>query len=62
MSMVMLMIAGWAITIAMIGFYALQESGKLLKVRHHIALRLETLAVAVRPSEEGLQAERENVA
>jgi len=38
----MLMIGGWACTFGMIGFYALSESGKLLKIRKRIALWLET--------------------
>ena len=39
---VMLMIGGWASTFAMVGFYALSESGKLLTIRKRIALWLET--------------------
>ena len=38
----MLMIGGWASTFAMVGFYALSESGKLLQIRNRIALWLET--------------------
>jgi hypothetical protein len=38
----MLMIGGWASTFAMVGFYALSESGKLLEIRKHIASWLET--------------------
>jgi hypothetical protein len=39
---VMLIIGGWACTFAMIGFYALSESGKLLQIRKRIELWLET--------------------
>ncbi len=38
----MLMIGGWTCTFAMVGFYALSESGKLLKIGKRIALWLET--------------------
>jgi hypothetical protein len=37
-----LMIGGWASTFAMVGFYALSESGKRLKIRKRMALWLET--------------------
>ena len=59
---VMLMIGGWVTTFAMYGFFALDESGKLLEIREHVALWLETLAAQVRMPEEGLQAEREDAA
>jgi hypothetical protein len=39
---VKLMIGGWTTTLAMFGFYALSESGKLLQIRKRIALWLET--------------------
>jgi len=38
---VKLIIGGWATWFALIGFYALDESGKLLKIRRRIALLLE---------------------
>jgi hypothetical protein len=42
MSLVMkLMIGGWATTLAMIGVCALNESGKLFKIRKRIASWLE---------------------
>jgi hypothetical protein len=43
---VMLMIAGWIATIAMIGCFALSESGKLLEIRKRLASWRETLAAA----------------
>jgi hypothetical protein len=50
---VMLMIFGWSASIAMIGFYALKESGKLLEIRRRLALWLDnTLTPAVVGSEE----------
>jgi len=36
-----LIIGGWSATFAMIGFYALQESGRLLDLRRRIARWLE---------------------
>jgi len=36
-----LIIGGWSTTFAMIGFYALQESGRLLDLRRRIARWLE---------------------
>ncbi|MFZ0956431.1 MAG: hypothetical protein WAN60_08815 [Candidatus Sulfotelmatobacter sp.] len=53
-----LMIAGWASTFVMFGFYALSESGKLLKIRERIASWLE--ADETRESE--LQVEVEKAA
>lgn len=49
-----LMISGWSTFFAMIGFYALKESGKLRKMRRRLALWLDnTLVPAVdRASEE----------
>jgi hypothetical protein len=55
-------IGGWTTAIAMIGFCALHESGKLLKIRRRIAFWLETAANSVRPRAESLQPERENAA
>jgi hypothetical protein len=54
----MLMIGGWACTFAMVGFYALSESGKLLKIRKRIALWLET----DHTPEESLQPEGDSLA
>jgi len=39
-----LIIGGWSATFAMIGFYALQESGRLLDLRRRIARWLEPSA------------------
>jgi len=39
-TVVMLMIFGWSTTLGMIGFCALNESGKLLRIRRQIALWL----------------------
>ena len=45
---VMLMIFGWSALFAMIAFYAMKESGKLLKIRRRMALWLDdTLVPAV---------------
>lgn len=53
---VMLMIFGWSAFFAMIGFYALKESGKLLEIRRRIALWLYSPAAAVAHTlEESLQ-------
>ena len=52
----MLMIGGWACTFGMIGFYALSESGKLLRLRQRIALWLG--AERTRESELPLEADR----
>lgn len=38
---VMLMIFGWSTCFAMIGFCALKDSGKLLKIRRSMALWLD---------------------
>jgi hypothetical protein len=54
----MLMIGGWACTFAMVGFYALSESGRLLKIRKRIALWLET----DHTPEESLQPEGDSLA
>ena len=39
---VKLMIGGWSSAIAMIGYFALKESGVLLQIRRRVLLRLET--------------------
>jgi len=45
---VMLMVFGWSAVFAMIAFYALKESGKLLQIRRRMALWLDdTLVPAV---------------
>jgi len=55
---VMLMIFGWSTFFAMIAYYSLKESGKLLKIRRRIALWLDdTLHVP----EESLQLKGEDV-
>jgi hypothetical protein len=61
---VILMIAGWAATIAMIGCFALIESGMLLKIRKRIASWRETstAAVEVVASGDGLESAEEDVA
>jgi len=56
------MIGGWTLAIAMIGFFALYESGKLLKIRKRIAAWLETSAAPIAMPEESLQPENEDVA
>jgi hypothetical protein len=43
----MIMMAGWITTLAMIGFFALEESGKLIKIRQRVALWLESSASPV---------------
>jgi hypothetical protein len=60
---VMLIIAGWIATIAMIGFFALSESGKLQEIRKRIALWREiSAAVVARTSADNLEASDEDVA
>jgi hypothetical protein len=39
-----LIIGGWSVTFAMIGFYALQQSARLIKLRRRIARWLEPSA------------------
>ena len=51
-----LMIAGWTSAFALVGFYALSESGKLLRLRQRIALWLG--AERTRESELPLEADR----
>ena len=55
-------IGGWTSAIAMIGVCALNESGKLLRIRKLVAFWLETAADSVRPPAESLQGERESAA
>ncbi len=55
-----LMIAGWITTFAMVGFCALEESGKLRKIRKRMAMWLDNSTAPGRRPEEGLQPEREN--
>lgn len=43
---VMLMIFGWTTFIGMIGFHALKESGKLLKIRRRLALWVDDTLVS----------------
>jgi len=57
-----LMVGGWTLAIAMIGFFALYESGKLLKIRKRMAAWLETSAAPIAMPEESLQPENEDVA
>jgi len=57
---VMLMIGGWVATLTMIGFCALKESGKLLRIHRHIGLWLETSAPQFRMPEESLRTERKD--
>ncbi|MGA6985292.1 MAG: hypothetical protein WBZ01_04505 [Terriglobales bacterium] len=59
---VRLMIGGWATSFAMFSFFALNESGKLLRIRQRIALSLEAAARRVRVAEESLQPEHEEAA
>jgi hypothetical protein len=47
---VMLMIFGWSTCFAMVGFFALKESGKLLKIRRSIALWLDNTLVPAHDS------------
>ena len=55
---VMLMIFGWSTTFAMVGFCALKDSGKLLKIRRSVALWLDnTLTPAEDSGNEGLARE-----
>ncbi len=53
---VKLMIGGWTTTFAMFGLFALNESGKLLKIRRRVALWLEP---SLRVPAQGMQPERE---
>ena len=57
-----LMIGGWTLAIAMIGFVALYESGNLLKIRKRMATWLESSAAPVALREKGLQRNDEDAA
>jgi hypothetical protein len=60
---VKLIIAGWVTTFAMIGFFALKESGKLRKIRRRISSWREASASsAVNAPEQSLRSEEEYVA
>jgi hypothetical protein len=59
---VTLMIGGWTTAIAVIGFYALKESGTLLRIHKRIGVWLETSAPRLGVSEESLQPQREDAA
>jgi hypothetical protein len=59
---VRLMIVGWLTTFAMIGFCALAESGKLLKIRKRLAAWLEGPAIVVGTPDQDLPSEDQNVA
>jgi len=51
-----LIIGGWMTTLVMFGFWALVESGKLLKIREGIKSRLENRATSSSfTPEEGLE-------
>jgi hypothetical protein len=58
---VKLMIGGWSTWCALIGFYALDESGKLLKIRRRIALWLEPTRDGMMP-DRGLRGDAEDAA
>jgi hypothetical protein len=58
---VKLIIGGWSTWFALIAFYALDESGKLLRVRRRIALWLEPTP-DVTMQKRGLQAEAQDAA
>jgi len=47
---IMLMIGGWVTTLSMICGYGLKESGKLLKMRRSLALRLDSSVAAAIPA------------
>jgi len=55
---VKLMIGGWSSAIAMIGYFALEESGVLLQIRRRVLLWLETEHAL----EESVLPEREDAA
>jgi hypothetical protein len=55
---VKLMIGGWSSAIAMIGYFALEESGVLLQIRRRVLLWLET----EHAPEESVLPEREDAA
>jgi hypothetical protein len=58
-------IGGWTTAFAMFAFFALSESGKLLRIRQSVASLLESAAAAVRDevrANESLEASREDAA
>ncbi len=59
---VTLMIGGWTTAIAMIGFYALKESGQLLKIHKRIGVWLGNSAPRLSMSEPSMQPDREDAA
>jgi hypothetical protein len=58
---VTLMIGGWTTAITMIGFYALKESGQLVKIHKRIGVWLETSAPRLSVPEPSMQPDREDV-
>jgi hypothetical protein len=58
---VKLMIGEWTLAIATIGFFAVCESGKLLKILKRIAGWLEASAAPVATPKESFQPESEDV-
>jgi hypothetical protein len=57
---VMLIIGGWTTAIAIIGFYALKESGQLLKIHKRVGLWLEASAPRLNMPDQSLQPDRED--
>ena len=59
-----LMIFGWTTWLALFGFFALRESGKLLQIKKRVALWLENSAhpVVISRPEQSLQPESQEVA
>ena len=47
---ILLMIGGWVTTLSIICLCGLKESGKLLKMRRNLALRLDSSVAAVVPA------------
>lgn len=58
----MLMIGGWSAAIAMFGFCALKESGKLLEIHKRIGLWLETSTARLTIVQVDRQPERRDLA
>jgi hypothetical protein len=56
-----IIVGGWMTASGLIGFYAMRESGKLLRIRKRIALWLDD-ADTVRPTEESLLIGNEDAA
>ncbi len=54
-------IGGWTTAFAMFAFHALNESGKLLRIRQSVAQWLESAAAVLRANE-SLEAGREDAA